>query len=125
MGAGNVARALERFPPLDFHPSPSMMASRFAADEAIRRNLPPRVRPSRWAYRLDGLEFSRRDLLAAWRRMKEPTAKDLAPGRVYFHEGHGCTTSAKRGNREGREVLTLRDLLKVARLDYVAPKARA
>lgn len=116
--------AARKVPPLDFHPSPSLMASRFDADQAIRRNLPPRVRPSRWAYRLDGLEMSRRDILGAWRRMKEPRP-DLPEGRVYFHEGHGCTTSAKRGNREGREVRTLRELLQVARLDYVAPKARA
>lgn len=85
----------------------------------------PRVRPSRWAWRLDGLEFSRSSLIRTWQRMKEPTANDLPEGRVYFHEGHGCTTSAKRGNREGREVRTLRELLQVARLDYVAPKARA
>lgn len=121
MGTGNVARDLERFPPLDFHPSPSMMASRFAADQAIRKQPKEyRPRPSRWAYRIDFSECCRADLIHHWRAAKSP-APGIPAGRIYFHEGRGCTTSPKYKGREGREVLTLRDLLKVARIDYVGP----
>jgi len=101
--------------------SPSLMASRAAADAQIRDKLPPRIRPARRAWRLDGLEFSRAELIRTWQIMKEPTRNDLPEGRVYFHEGHGCTTSAKHGAREGREVRTLRELLQVARLDHIRP----
>ncbi len=82
---------------------------------SVNRN----IRPSRWAWRLDGLEMSRACITETWQRMKD--AAHIVPGSVYFHEGKGCTTSRRFGARDGREVLTLRELLAVARVDYVSP----
>ena len=81
------------------------------------------VRPSRWAFKCDGLELSRADLIKAWHQMKD--AAHIVPGCVYFYEGEGCRTDKRRGGRDGREVRTLRELLTVARIDYTRPQVSA
>jgi hypothetical protein len=75
------------------------------------------IRPTRWAYKLDGVELSRACLIRTWQHMKD--ASHIAPtASMYYHDGDGCRTAAKRNGKEGREVLTLRELLQVARIDY-------
>lgn len=81
------------------------------------------VRPSRWAWKLGGLEMSRLDLVRCWQLMKAPR-EDLPPGRVWFVDGVGCVTDERQAGKRGREVLTLRDLLQVARRDYIDPRTR-
>lgn len=82
------------------------------------------VRPSRWAFRIDGLELSRKDLIQTWHNMKD-AAHILPAGRVYFYECDGCRTDKRRGGRDGREVRTLRELLTLARIDYTRPQVSA
>lgn len=79
-----------------------------------------KVRPARWAWKLGGLEFSRIELVQTWRRFNE----HAEPVKVFFHEGHGCSCSPYFGKKEGRHVRTLRELLTVARIDYINPNTR-
>jgi len=96
--------------------SPSLMASRCAAAEASSK--PRRIRPARRAWRLDGLEFSRVELIETWQNLQDRAALTGVDLGVHYHDGHGCTTNPKHGKRDGVKVRTLRELLKVARADY-------
>lgn len=73
------------------------------------------IRPSRRAWMLGGLEFSRVELIKTWQALNTPPNTRS----IFFHTGRGCSTSAIAGGRKGKKVLTLRELLKVARIDYI------
>lgn len=102
--------------------SPAFMESPYMASitDTSRRS----VRPSRWAFKFNGVEISRKDLIRVWQHMTD--AAHIAPAsRVFFHEGDGCRSDKRRGGRDGREVRTLRELLTVARIDYTRPQVSA
>lgn len=101
---------------------PAFMESPYMASiiDSSRRS----VRPSRWAFKFDGLELSRADLIRRWHIMTD-AAHILPASRVYFYEGDGCRSDKRRGGRDGREVRTLRELLTLARIDYTRPQVSA
>ena len=92
---------------------PQLNAEAIDAPTLIHK--PRRIRPARWAWKLGGLEFSRVELVKTWQTLNTPPM----PRPVYFHEGRGCSTAAAVAGKPGRKVRTLRELLQVARIDYI------
>lgn len=85
--------------------------------QAIHDSSAVHRRPSRWAWKLDGSEISRAQLVRTWQFMKD-RAHILEEGRVWYCDGRGCHTSTRSNGKEWREIFTLRDLLKMAHRDY-------
>lgn len=79
----------------------------------MRQNRPS-VRPSSWAFQVGQRNMSRESLLLAWRHRMTPPGTD--PQRFFYHEGMTPPVSQEeaRKGRTGREILTLRELLKLA-----------
>lgn len=72
-----------------------------------------RVRPTRWAWALDGVSMSRAELLHCWGALLGESPR--VP--VWYFPGRGCWTTRDKWPKESaREVLTLRDFLQCAKI---------
>ena len=112
----------------DWKPYPEVLADRWA--ESVRQagdnpaTLPRaevvlawrqsgRVRPSRWAWSLDGVSMSRAELLACWGSLLGESPRVS----VWYFPGRGCWTNRDKWPKVAAgEVLTLRDFLELARI---------
>lgn len=72
-----------------------------------------RVRPSRWAWALDGVSMSRAELLHCWGSLLGESPR--VP--VFYFPGRGCWTTRDKWPKElAVEVLTLRQFLSFAKI---------
>jgi hypothetical protein len=108
MGAGNDAGKHERCPPMN----------ETEREQTIQRA--KAVRPARWAWRIDGLEMSRKDVIELWHKKLE-SERIGSIWNLFIYPaptGFSCHTKENLNGTKGHKILTLRELLEKSRKDY-------